>query len=464
MGGGELPKGFPQPNPTTSYWQLPPHRIANHRTTHSLPTSTAHDYIIIGSGISGAAIAHKLLSCDPSLSILMLEARTAASGASGRNGGHCRAGWWSSFKKYSAAFGEEEAIKFGNLEEQNVQDIADFVREHAVDCDFLDVETADTYSTKEAWEGVLEVARLREEARKRRHDTEPLIKRQIWHGKEASERVGLPNLLGAVTYPAHTLNPYLLVCRMLELSLEKGLNLQTNTPAYAVAPSQEGTAKWEVQTDRGTVRAKQVILATNAYTNALHNGLANTGFLMSSRSQVTAIKPRNGLSGGPTSRQSAGVNDRGSGDYFMIRAPGLKGEGDVLYGGGRGISKTREMGITDDSVVNEEIAAYLKQSAPEVFGREAWGERSDEIRDWSGITCYTPDSFPMVGEIPGEDGLWSSIGMNGHGMAMAFRSAEALVSLMTTGKEPEWFPESFRIARAWPKERVNLRPTTFMNL
>ena len=463
MGGGELPKGFPQPNPTTSYWQLPPHRIANHRTTPDLPTSTTHDYIIIGSGISGAAITYKLLTRDPSLSILMLEARTAASGASGRNGGHCRAGWWYNFEKYSAAFGEEEAIKFGNLEEHNVQDIADFVREHDVDCDFQDVETADTYSTQEAWEGVLEVARLREEARQRRHDTELLVKRQIWHGKDASDRVGLPNLLGAVTYPAHTLNPHQLVCQMLELSLEKGLNLQTNTPAFAVAPSQEGNAKWEVQTDRGTVRAKQVVLATNAYTNALHSGLANTGFLMSSRSQVTAIRPKStDLSDRPG--KTAGVNDRGSGDYFMIRAPRLSGAGDVLYGGGRGISKTREMGITDDSVVNPDIAAYLKRSVPEVFGKETWGEKSEDVRDWSGITCYTPDTFPMVGEIPGEEGLWASIGMNGHGMAMAYRSAEALVTMMTTGKEPEWFPRSFRLERAWEKQRVNLRPTTFMNI
>jgi choline dehydrogenase-like flavoprotein len=140
MGGGEVPNGFPHPNPTISYWQLPPHHIANCRTTPTLPTSVA-DYVIVGSGVSGAAVAYKLLSCNPKLSIVMLEARTAASGASGRNGGHCRAGWWLNFKKYAAAFGEEEAIKFEQLEEHNVQDMADFVQEHAVDCDFQDVET-----------------------------------------------------------------------------------------------------------------------------------------------------------------------------------------------------------------------------------------------------------------------------------------------------------------------------------
>jgi glycine/D-amino acid oxidase-like deaminating enzyme len=461
MGGGEVPKGFPHPNPTVSYWQLPPHLIANHRTTPSLPTSTTIDYVIVGSGVSGAAIAHKLLSHSPSLSILMLEARTAASGASGRNGGHCRAGWWLNFKKYVDAFGEDEAIKFEQLEEQNVLDIANFVQDHAVNCDFENVETSDAYTTNEAWATVLDVVRLREEVRKRRPDPEPLIKREVWYGEKASEHLGLPNILGAVTYPGHTLNPYLLVCRILELSLEKGLNLQTNTPVFMVAPvsaSHDGTAKWEVQTDRGTVRTKQVVLATNAYTNALHSGIANTGFLIPARSQVTAIRPRSDLFDHPALRKTVAMDDRGSGDYFMIRASGLKGSGDVLYGGGRSVSKTRDMGITDDSIVNEKIAAYLKQSAPEVFGRESWGDQSEEIRDWSGITCYTPDTFPLVGEVPDEDGLWASVGMNGHGMAMAFRSAEALVTMMTTGKEPDWFPKSFRIGRAWSKPKVNLRP------
>jgi glycine/D-amino acid oxidase-like deaminating enzyme len=168
---------------------------------------------------------------------------------------------------------------------------------------------------------------------------------------------------------------------------------------------------------------------------------------------VSAIRPTNDISDHQAQDKSVGVNDRGSGDYFFIRAPGLQGEGDILYGGGRSISKTREMGITDDSVVNEEIAAYLKHSAPEVFGREAWGKQSVEVRDWSGITCYTPDTFPLVGKVVGDRGLWASVGMNGHGMAMAFRCAEALVSLMTTGREPDWFPASFRMGRAWVKRR-----------
>ena len=464
MGGGELPKGFPVPNPTTSYWQVPPHRIANHRTTSSLPTSTIFDYVIVGSGITGAAVAHKLLSRDPTLSILMLEARTAASGASGRNGGHCRAGFWLNFKKYLDVFGEDDALKFEQLEEQTVVDIANFVKQHKVDCDFQDVETADTFTTVEAWKEVLEVVRMREEVRKKRSDArQTSFMKEVWEGQEACERLGLPGLVGAVTYSAHTQNPYKLVCKMLELSLEKGLNLQTETPVLAVKRSMAGCHGWYVQTYRGTVRAKQVVLATNAYTNALHKGFADVGFLMPGRSQVSAIRTKKSLAGHPALRKSVALEDRGSGDYFMIRAPGLQGEGDVLYGGGRSMADDRDMDITDDSLVNPKIASYVKEAALEVFGTKTWGDKTEEVRDWSGITCYTPDTYPLVGAVPGEEGLWASVGMNGHGMAMAFRSAEALVTMMTTGQEPAWFPKTFRIERAWAKERVNLRPEMFVD-
>jgi hypothetical protein len=97
--------GLPLPNATKSYWQDPPHRIANLRTTKDLPTEKTFDYVIIGSGISGAATAHKLLDRDSSLSILMIEARTAASGATGRNGGHCKPGDYNGVKAWVEAYG-----------------------------------------------------------------------------------------------------------------------------------------------------------------------------------------------------------------------------------------------------------------------------------------------------------------------------------------------------------------------
>lgn len=81
-----IPPGLPRDNPTESYWQDPPDEIARYQTTKVLPSYG--DYVIIGSGISGTCIAYNLLTRKPGARVLMLEAREACSGATGRNGAY----------------------------------------------------------------------------------------------------------------------------------------------------------------------------------------------------------------------------------------------------------------------------------------------------------------------------------------------------------------------------------------
>jgi len=424
MGGGPYHEGLPHPNPTTSYWQVPPHPLANERTTKDLPRIAG--YVIVGSGITGAGIAYKLLSAMPSTSVLMLEARTACTAASGRNGGHCRPGWWLDFKNHAEAYGEKEALLFEALEEETVQDVSAFVKEHGIDCDFQDVETVDAYRSKTEFEEALETARFRDAVAKRHPKGKVFTERRVWHGKEAEERLGMVDLEGAFTYPAHTVSPYKLTCGILDMALKKGLNLQTGTPVLHVSrdgntstESKEDGYPWSVETERGTVRAKNVILATNGYTEALYPALAQAKFLTPSRNQIAAVRPSAKMSGNPALRRSTGLIDSAHNvdDYMMSRAPGLSGEGDILYGGGRQMSKNREMGILDDSTLHEGISTYLRQAAPALFGRENWGEDEDGkvVREWTGIIGYTADHFPMVGEAKGEKGLWICAGFNGHG-------------------------------------------------
>jgi len=35
------------------------------------------------------------------------------------------------------------------------------------------------------------------------------------------------------------------------------------------------------------------------------------------------------------------------------------------------------------------------------------------IRDWSGIMCSSRDTLPLVGRVPGKDGLWIAVGFHG---------------------------------------------------
>lgn len=81
---GQIPPGLPRDEPTVAYWQDPPDGIADFRSSELLPQEA--DIVIVGSGISGATIAFNLLSEQPKKKVVLLEARQAASGASGRNG------------------------------------------------------------------------------------------------------------------------------------------------------------------------------------------------------------------------------------------------------------------------------------------------------------------------------------------------------------------------------------------
>jgi hypothetical protein len=80
-----LPVTLPRANPTTSYWQDPPDsEIADYSSSAQVLETI--DILIIGSGITGSLVAWNLLQSQGNGRVVMLEARQACSGATGRNG------------------------------------------------------------------------------------------------------------------------------------------------------------------------------------------------------------------------------------------------------------------------------------------------------------------------------------------------------------------------------------------
>jgi hypothetical protein len=83
------PGPFPTAHSMPSYWRSNSNPIDSHRSSETLPSEA--DIVIVGAGYSGAAIAHHLIEGSerqgrPLPSIVILEAREACSGATGRNG------------------------------------------------------------------------------------------------------------------------------------------------------------------------------------------------------------------------------------------------------------------------------------------------------------------------------------------------------------------------------------------
>lgn len=86
------PSPPPVPDSTISFWRSTPSPLDDYRSTPELPAEV--DIAVIGAGFAGiAAVYHVLNLCKargiPPPSILILEARQACSGATGRNGMLC---------------------------------------------------------------------------------------------------------------------------------------------------------------------------------------------------------------------------------------------------------------------------------------------------------------------------------------------------------------------------------------
>ncbi|KAI9845350.1 MAG: hypothetical protein M1837_004972 [Sclerophora amabilis] len=411
----EIPPGLPRTNPTVSYWQDPPDNIAHLRSTDALPPNV--EYVIVGSGITGACIAHKILSRRPEAEILMLEARQACSGATGRNGGHTKGGSYRSFLDNADTLGLAEAVKIATLEYDCMKQVHEFARQNKIDCDSHPTDTVDVFFDQAQLDGAVKAVNFMREV------IPPYLgiaKYTFYTQQEARRRFLTPEALGAVSYEAGSISPYKFVTGILKLSLAKGLNLQTNT-AVTLIHQFHGEAinspQWIVDTSRGKVLAEKVVLATNGYTSHLYPALQR--FIVPLRGQVAAQRPGKGLPQTGLATTYSFIYEGGY-DYMISRPPGSNCEGDIVIGGG--LTKSQGLGLneygeTDDTVLNEAISRYLEQSTSTFFGAN-WGvdhEQGRIRREWTGIMGYTPDGFPLVDEVPQEKNLYIAAAFQGHG-------------------------------------------------
>ncbi|KAI0139121.1 FAD dependent oxidoreductase [Hypoxylon sp. NC0597] len=449
----EIPVTLPRDNPTQSYWQLEPDEIADLRSTSSLPDKA--DTVIIGSGITGAAVAFNLLS-NGARDIVMLEARQACSGATGRNGGHTKAASYRSFLHHEEEYGTATAAKIARLELANIRAVHAFAREHGIECDSNPCDTVDVVYDAAQWE-------LDQRAVRAMRDAMPNDDASLYTLHSAEDvrnkffcgRGGDESVCGGVSYEAGSLSSYKFAVGVAKLCLAKGLNLQTNTPAINLEKLEGGG--WKVGTSRGSIQARRVVLATNGYTASIWKKFQ--GVIVPLRGHVTAQRPGLNMPKDGLPATYSFIYEDGY-DYMIPRPKGSKFEGDIVIGGAlvrapeEGLE---EYGTTDDTTFNDVILQALTDSLPQYFG-DNWGQDHPDGRvrkAWTGIMGFSPDGFPFVGEMPGEKDLWVSSSFQGHGMVLCWMCARALTAMMEGGDDKElgsWFPDQFRVT----EERLHL--------
>ncbi|KAI0108142.1 FAD dependent oxidoreductase [Daldinia grandis] len=476
--------GLPVDNPTKSYWHKEPSsKLLGHRTTKELPR--AADVVIVGSGITGSFAAHFLKEKQPDLNVVIVEAREACSGATGRNGGHCQ----------PAIYASEPHI--ASFELRNFLYLKSLVEEFSIPCDWRSTSGVHGFYSSKLFKNCRAIVEnLAEHYPDLAANVAVVTKGKKGEGDlsgspayliEGERReltldgLRIPHAEGAIVqWNAASLWPYKLVAFVLERLLaanEEGskgsFNLQTNTPVTGLSRAEtspsltspggrkkpQHNSIWTVHTPRGIIATSQVLLATNGYTSHLLPQFSD--LLIPTRGQISALNPPETPTDPADPPLDIGhtyyivgepVDPYARDDYLVQRPPPAA---ELIFGGGRQHAAGRGIGVWDDSSIDEPVSWYLRGELSNAIDLSLHhthshpsGEQKPPLRkldleptfEWSGIMGYTRDAHPWVGPVPtslgGGQGLWLCAGYTGHGMPNAVLSARAVVDMLLPGDDP----------------------------
>ncbi|KAK9792851.1 putative FAD dependent oxidoreductase domain-containing protein [Seiridium cardinale] len=433
---------IPVPNSTKPFWRTELHELDDHRTSSDLPSEA--DIVIVGAGFAGAALAYYIYEDNPTPpSVVILEAREACSGATGRNGGHLKPDVYFSLPKYIKKFGVKAAVDIANFEASQVYAVKELVEKEKIDCDFTLTRACDATVheglAKETEEAYMELVKSGVANLKDVHYT----------ARKDAERVsGVKGALGCFTFTAGHVWPYKMVTHLLKLVVGKGANLQTHTPVTHLSEGPLPDGRWLVSTERGSIKAKQVLLATNGYTAKLApqfqdhivpvRGICSR--IMVPKDRVAPFLPQT---------------------YCIRYGPGLydylipRNDGSIVVGGAKSEfwgDPSHWYNVSDDSKLIGPAKEYFDTLMQRTFiGWENSGAYVDKL--WTGIMGYSSDSIPYVGDVPGKPGQKVLAGFSGHGMPLILLSAKGVVQMLRQGKsfEDTGVPSIFKAT----KERLD---------
>ena len=172
--------------------------------------------------------------------------------------------------------------------------------------------------------------------------------------------------------------PYKLVTQLLSKVVSAGVNLQTYTPVIRVSDARDADGRWTVVTDRGSIQAKWVVFASNAYTSAIAPDYK--GKIVPVRGVCSRIvvpnSPKTPLECSYTMRFNTWDYD------YLIPRP----DGSIIVGGAKSTffhDASKWYDNTDDSRMIEAASRYFDNYMQRNFhGWENTGAYTDRV--WTG--------------------------------------------------------------------------------
>jgi glycine/D-amino acid oxidase-like deaminating enzyme len=225
------------------------------RSGRDLPAETT--VVVVGGGYAGVTAAREL--ARRGIPVTLLEAHTLGWGASTRNGGIVHAGYkWSArqlIKRYGAETGK--ALYQETLDSYEL--VQRLIADEGIDCDFREV-------------GHLELAYAPAHAPELEHARESLasvgVRSSVVPRERIREEIGSDAYFGALAVEGSgLLHPARYFAGLAAAADRAGADLHEGVRARRIRRERDGS--YVVETTRGSIRARDVFVATNGYTDGV---------------------------------------------------------------------------------------------------------------------------------------------------------------------------------------------------
>jgi glycine/D-amino acid oxidase-like deaminating enzyme len=352
--------------------------------TSALPTRV--DVAVIGSGYTGLSAALTLARAGRS--VIVLEAGIPGVGASSRNGGMLGHALKPSLDTLARRYGEQLATALLTEAREAYNSLGRFIAEENIQCD---------YAESGAFTGIVKPAQYEVLAR----ETEKLSRTIGYEAymvpkAEVRDEIGTDIYCGGrVTLHRAGLHPARYHAGLIERVRQAGVAVFGNS---AMTMVQRDGSEFTVMTPRASLKARNVVVATNGYTGPVTPALRRRVIPVTSYMIATAaLSPNLMATLMPKGRMLTDSNRmlcyfRPSPDYTR-----------VLFGG--------RPAYTDigPQRAAERLSRYMTRIFPELRDVEV-------THSWFGYIAYTFDRLPHVGE---RDGMHYAMGYCGSGVVMS---------------------------------------------
>ena len=344
------------------------------------------DVVIIGSGYTGLNAAIECARAGKST--LVLDAADPGHGCSTRNGGQISTSIKPSLDKLVRKFGAARGKAIRDIGETALDWIETRITEESIDCDFKRAGRFHAAHTPQTYEDLARTA-------KQLSQDEGIDAHVIPRSEQHAE-LGSDAYFGGVLYPRHaSVDPARYHRGLLDTALNAGALVRGHCAATGITRQRAG---FDVETEHGTIRAGDVIVATNGYTTGLTPWLQRRVIPIGSYIIATERLPKDLMD--RLSPKDRIASDTRKVVYYYRPSPDRTR---ILFGGRVSANET------DPNISGPRLYEDMCRVYPEL--------RDYQIsHSWMGTVAYTFDELAHTGV---HNGVHYALGYCGSGVSMA---------------------------------------------